>query len=856
MARVRVLPHGPKSAGEDGFSPFNPLASLLDGAIEVILVGMLAFAPWPFGSVARWSEEVLIVGAACLALCLVLRLIITPGKQVVRSWAYVPMGLFLALTLFQLIPFPPSALRYISPHTVVVKSSLLADIPGASSAPMTVTFYRWITLHDLRLVLALGTVFVVVINTARSLRRVKRLLVSITIIGSAVVLLALAQDLSGTDKIYWVYKEFMVKAIGGPFLNHSHFCQYLSLTIGAALSLLLISARRNQPDRNQSGQSVAESSRIRSIYLLALGVVIAAAAAAVCLSASRAGMIATLAAAAVIVVINAIRRHRRDGWIFSACVALIAIGVFAYAESDVSRRLATLQHPLTEYNARWQIMKDIAANWRHFPLLGVGLGNHEVAYPMIEHLIYTPVFDHAENEFAQMLEETGALGLAAVFGFLSIISHAFFRALGAGGTIRAAALGLGFGFIAIVVQSVSDFGQHIPAIALLTAVECALLINLARLRATRAPRTALAPNLGRFRVAVLIVAAGGIGLAYVIAIQQADRARVAQSIWRPSHAVADSVGLSVSHLSDEQFREIVENAAAAHHADPDDIFYPYQMANFKWSSLEVKHDPTLLEDVRSDDEKMIAKDLYDKFNEIRCTCPCYGAAVFMAGEISYYVFDASSGADLIRLASRMTSTNPQFVIQAALVNCDQDRYADAVAACRHYLELRGVIHGDFYAVAYALVIRAGRPDLAIPLADNDPERLLEIVHELRRLPERTDFQTLAASLEKQANANRKTLLMKSCEQPDAPAADVAALADIYRSEHDLDQAIIYYRRALISNYDQIDWRLKLSQALLDVGRKGEAEQEAAIVLRLHPDSQDARKLIFNATGSGGTSSGQ
>src|SRR4029079_6457180 len=46
----------------------------------------------------------------------------------------------------------------------------------------------------------------------------------------------------------------------------------------------------------------------------------------------------------------------------------------------------------------------------------------------------------------------------------------------------AAAIGLGYGLLAVLIQSATDFGQHTPAVALLTAVVCALILNLSELR--------------------------------------------------------------------------------------------------------------------------------------------------------------------------------------------------------------------------------------------------------------------------------------------------------------------------------------------------------------------------------------
>src|SRR5207247_7762972 len=77
--------------------------------------------------------------------------------------------------------------------------------------------------------------------------------------------------------------------------------------------------------------------------------------------------------------------------------------------------------------------------------------------------------------------ETGAVGLGIVLLFVGIIWVSYARATRAGkATLNDAAFGLGYGLLAVMVQSATDYGQHMPAIAGLTAVTCGLLVCLGR----------------------------------------------------------------------------------------------------------------------------------------------------------------------------------------------------------------------------------------------------------------------------------------------------------------------------------------------------------------------------------------
>src|SRR5207302_6195789 len=96
------------------------------------------------------------------------------------------------------------------------------------------------------------------------------------------------------------------------------------------------------------------------------------------------------------------------------------------------------------------------------------------------------VATHAEKGYARSMTEMGAVGLWLALIFAAVVWLSYARAIrGHFASITAVAIGLGYGFAAILVHSASDFGQHIPADAALTAVTCALLVSLARQRKRR-----------------------------------------------------------------------------------------------------------------------------------------------------------------------------------------------------------------------------------------------------------------------------------------------------------------------------------------------------------------------------------
>jgi tetratricopeptide (TPR) repeat protein len=470
-----------------------------------------------------------------------------------------------------------------------------------------------------------------------------------------------------------------------------------------------------------------------------------------------------------------------------------------------------MEHPFEQYSDRWQIVKDILAAWPQFPLFGTGLGTHEVVYPMFERLLVTGDFDHAENEFAQMLEETGAIGLAAVVLFVGIIVAAFFHAVrrDVQSSVGIAALGLGLGLLAVFLQSFFGFGEHMPANAILTSVECALLLNIAQRSSPKSPRYGEPQGElvgGRPRqtfAAVLMFAAVGM---LIISLPGADRARQAAAAWGPVRDLTSDYLVSPLSLAETQFDEAMSGAYQAHRADPSNVQYCYSSAAYSWYLMERLHDPKVRYDLPNNDEKANAIGVVHECNEARKICSTYGPAVLLAGEVQYFVLNNDSqGIDMVRLATLLAPTDPEAFIRLAWIE-----------------------------------------------AGNDPDRQLMIVSVLRNIPDRADFQAMATQIETKAKVARRAELVDKCSREDASGTDLAALAEIYRTEHDLNRSIDCYQRALAKQYDQMDWHLNLARVLLAAGRASDAVEEASICLRRQPHMAAAEQLISDAEARTGT----
>src|SRR3954454_762709 len=302
--------------------------------------------PLALGAVEPWSEFVAVAGALVLAVLLVVRRVARRDVPAEWTWAYVPVALYLLLVLLQLLPLPESLVARLSPATASEKARLLADVPGMTNVAreFTLSFYSAATRHDLRVVLVAVALFATVVEVYRRPEQVRRLLVAITCVGGAVAAIGLAQRLTSADRIYWFIPSPSGAADAGPFVNHNHYAQFLNLSIGATLGLLVVKVRELNLRREWSAADVSAALKepeARPVWLYAT--IVVAGVVAVFLSMSRGGMIGMLVAATFTTLALARRQHvKPTGWVLVLLMLAAFAGVLYAGFDAVYDRLAAI----------------------------------------------------------------------------------------------------------------------------------------------------------------------------------------------------------------------------------------------------------------------------------------------------------------------------------------------------------------------------------------------------------------------------------------------------------------------------------------------------------------------------------
>jgi tetratricopeptide (TPR) repeat protein len=808
-----------------------------DNVIEWLLVALLAFMPFAFGAVEAWSEEVVIALSAAITICFLLKLIFRKDANLVWSWAYIPVVIFIFIALLQIIPLPTGVVELISSNTAAVKKELLGDLPNAGKllSTMTISFYSYATRHDLRLILAISAVFFVVVNVYRSAGQIKRLLAAIAAIGGAVAILALAQVLLGNGKIYWFVPTFD-RAFSGTFVNHSHFGQFMNLSIGATFALVMVRLHEAFAEKKVTPSLAADyfgSSQAKVIWVLVVMIILGATA--VFTSLTRGGMVSMFIAAAFTTLILSSRKSLKGrGWI----MALLTLGAFIcvlYMGFDaVYDRLATLGKLHETQGGRWQIVKDLSIAWTKFPLFGTGFGTHEVVYPMFDRSTIPSLAAYAENEYAQAAEETGIIGLAALAVFAAIIWISYARNITTGSIpIRSAAYGLGFGLVAIMIHSFSDFGQHILSNAFLSAISCALLLALAQFgRENSITSNPARSHRGR-RVLFACVLLCSI-IVWTWALLDADNARLAETRWN-NKVLAAEYGLAEKGGAgtNEEYIDLISNAASAVDYQPGNVQYRHWLNVYRWRSLSRVTDPDTGQVIMPEEAIQFVYRIADELNKARFLCPTYGATYCVLGQLEMFILNDPGGAENIRKGYHLAPCDPTSCFLAGLLDIEQRQVYESLEKLVRAVQLDARLFKD---VAALYINHAERPDFALAMAGNDTYRLSQVADILANTRQHKEFV-------EQTRRRVIDLLKARCRQPEAPASALASLANVYKSQNNNCKAIECYRQALVKDYGQVGWRLTLARLLADEGNLNEAIHEARICLRLRPQFKAAEKLI-------------
>lgn len=267
----------------------------------------------------------------------------------------------------------------------------------------------------------------------------------------------------------------------GPFVNPNHYSAFIGLSLPLFFGHL--HQRYIQTQRSQKNPPFLPWKMILSFldsgapFLILLT---ALALAGCFLSGSRLGAILISFSSVLYCIMTATRRFKPLGLAGLLIVAgfLLVVQPVGLGETFRTFGFDSLKAAVAE---RLQVSKESLGIFRLYPLLGSGLGTYGFISPKVITVLSDSVeWDHAHNDYVELLAETGAVGFLL---FISTLGALFFYGLQElrnrpSAWSRPILLQSALAIFNIAVMEAADFPLKIPSLALLFIVQCALIFSV------------------------------------------------------------------------------------------------------------------------------------------------------------------------------------------------------------------------------------------------------------------------------------------------------------------------------------------------------------------------------------------
>lgn len=470
-----------------------------------LLLAVLFWLPLPWGSN---TETATAFAGLAFALLLFFRLALQLTGGVPKpaiAWYGLPgLSIFLWLLwllwiALQIMPMDAALVQFYSPVASAIQEA--SENPLTRPDQLSPSIAPGLTTSALITSASYFALYVLVLFMVNSQKRIALLLWTLVLSGLFQAIYGMHMTLTGLEYGFIDKKIHNIGRATGTFVNPNHFAAYMELTLAAGIGIVLSDLGRWQfgswRDFFSGLISLLLSNKFRGrITLIAL-------VAALILTRSRMGNIAFFVSLCSCGLLFTLLRYRR--WFLPSMLlfgSLLVIDLMVVShwfglEAVVQR----IEKTELETEGRMIVLKDLQPVIHDYRMTGAGLGTFALAYSPYRKEEIKKYFDHAHNEYAQFMIETGVIG-CGLLGLL-LLTHIFhcIRIMVYRRTTFYAAVAF-TGLMSIVAMSVhatAEFLLRIPAVAATFVTLLALAMSVSsQSRANRprssAPEEALEPE--------------------------------------------------------------------------------------------------------------------------------------------------------------------------------------------------------------------------------------------------------------------------------------------------------------------------------------------------------------------------
>lgn len=392
------------------------------------------------------------------------------------------------------IELPAGWMAFLSPATLEIYTAAFDILqPGQAGKAFPLSLEPGKTLDRAMLTLACFAMASLMAGLIDSRKRLVQFCFVLVLSGVFQAFYGTMMVLSGVEYLFFFPKEFYIGNATGTFVNRNHLAGYLEMTLPIGIGLLLGSRKVSHRVRQHWRGILTYILQILLSPVAILRCLLVVMVIGLLMTHSRMGNAAffhALLIASVIALASA-RQFRRPGFV-AVVISIIAVDIALLGTwFDLGKVVDRIEHTGLDHETRDEVVQYVMKMIPDFWLAGTGAGTFAYIFPKYSGFV-AGFYDHAHNDYLQLLVELGVIGCIPLAGLL-ILGLANGWALLRRSDSRLLN-GIGFasimGTVSLLIHSTVDFNLQIPANILLF-VALLMLPRVARQALDRHPVNAL-----------------------------------------------------------------------------------------------------------------------------------------------------------------------------------------------------------------------------------------------------------------------------------------------------------------------------------------------------------------------------
>lgn len=451
--------------------------------IFTIFIFILIFSPLAFGTVEPWSLTIMETFSIFSLFLLLIRNLKYKDTFLYEIPGIIPLTLFLAYILIQLIPLPSGIIKIISPETYnLYKETILIDEPLTW---VSLSINKKATLMEFFRITAYVAFYILTVQLLTKKDILKKTIAVIIAFASLLSFLGILQHILPNNKIFWFRELTQGGTPFGPYVNRNHYAGLMEMLFPLVLSLFLF--YKPHVTYNSFREKITEifNRKRTNIYIL-LGFAAILIGTSIFLSLSRSGIVSLCLAMIIFgVMFIAKGTNRKRGIMIIIIFILIVLSVGWFGWGPIFERFERVKNAQGDISElRIEIWKDSRNIINDFSVTGTGFGSFINIYPKYRTISGDGIADHAHNDYIELFSDGGAIAFLISVCFLLTLLYKSYRAFLKRHEIYSIYLFIGSiaGMLSILIHSITDFNLHIGSNGLYFFFLLGLVVSAANTR--------------------------------------------------------------------------------------------------------------------------------------------------------------------------------------------------------------------------------------------------------------------------------------------------------------------------------------------------------------------------------------